>query len=159
MARSCGQITKLMVMLVSVVVFSSIIGHQLLGQLRGKESSHEVVVAYLKALQHSDTKSLLQLTPPDYISDTAVREQLERLGGNKFEKVTIDFRGGTIGGFWTATIHGTRITPNGRWFPYTDQIGLQERQGKWYILLGRQNSPLPPVDSSPLEIVRPSEQP
>jgi hypothetical protein len=128
---------------------------------RGSENKERAVGLYLEYLTKNDAQGIQQLTPENFDNNKEIRDLLDKFGGNTFENITVDFKSTESSTYWYATIKGLRIDAEGKKFPFTHTVTVEELdiynfddsgRDRWYIMIGKYNNPSLPVLGSPVKI-------
>jgi hypothetical protein len=117
---------------------------------KGATTREDLVKLYLQSLQTKDEKLMLQLVPPEYSAEQAVKEKIARLGGHELQNQNIQYREVIKPQIISVTIKGTYDGSK----DFTDKIDLKYQTvsgntGRWFLIVGKGNVPSPTV--SPAE--------
>lgn len=111
-----------------------------------------IIKAYLNNLTNNDSQAILELTPSDYESRKAVQQVIKNYGGNEFKNIKTKYIQSSKTKLLFAQIIGLRMDKMRKSYLYKDQLTIEERNNKWFLLLGEQKSSLPRISDPPIKI-------
>lgn len=116
---------------------------------RGAVTKEALVETYLRALQRRDERAILSLIPETQIAQEAVRDKIERFGGDTICWVRIEYTP-LVNPRWVR-VHLCGVADKRMDSPpqeVCDEIILQKIGQRWYLMLGQHRdavSPPPPL--------------
>lgn len=120
----------------------------------GADTPDRVVEQYLLALEKKNEELMLKLIPKRYSAEQAVEDKIAQFGGHKIQEYKVSYvKPKSV--FWRANVQAF-YTDDGLRKKIDDTLTIvyeggsisQLNKGRWYLIMGKGNVPLPEVQSA-----------
>ena len=135
---------KLWLGLVLFGVLALLIARHFVVETRGAETKEELIAKTISAIRQEDTTQIANLTPRSYIvGQSELNDIVANAGGSQLEKVQVTSVPSESAQLEIIKLSGA-FTQHGNLSEFATLLYVQQINHRWYLLVGRDKSGLPP---------------